>query len=151
VDLGPSGGGEVIGEVDARSAGSEAARNSTTEIGWEAAPRLARVRYMDGASLSDADGSFLVDTLTGWIGTDGAPFGVLADGRGLKSTNAEYRARASRFFHQHRGVAFIALINVSPVTYVVVEMFRVGTGVQLKSCGDEASARAWLRAKGIAA
>jgi hypothetical protein len=37
------------------------------------------------------------------------------------------------------------------VIHIVVEMFRVGTGIQLKTFPGEAAARAWLRTKGIAA
>ena len=76
---------------------------------------------------------------------------VLADAKGLRGTSPEYRASASRFFRKHRDIAFIALINLGPVIHVVVEMFRVGTGIQLKTFADETTARAWLRSKGIAA
>jgi hypothetical protein len=37
------------------------------------------------------------------------------------------------------------------VIHVVVEMFRVGTGIQLKTFADEAAARSWLRTKRITA
>jgi hypothetical protein len=123
----------------------------STRITWHAPSRVAFVRYTLGASLMGPDGPFLVDALTGWIGTAGEPFAVLADAKGLQGTNAEYRASASRFFRQHRDHAFIALINLGPVIHVVVEMFRVGTGIQLKTFPDEAAARTWLRTKGIAA
>ena len=125
--------------------------SDTTEIHWDPPSRIAFVRYEDGASLKGPDGPFLVDALTGWIGADGKPFAVLADARGLRGTNAEYRASASRFFREHRDTACIALINVGPVIHVVVEMFRVGTGIQLKTFADETTARTWLRSKGIAA
>ena len=49
-----------------------------------------------------------------------------------RSTDAEYRAKASAFFRKHRDTAYIALTNLGPVTHIVVEMFRVGTGIQLK-------------------
>jgi hypothetical protein len=124
--------------------------SDTTEIHWEPQSRVASVRYADGASLTGPDGPFLVDALTGWIGADGTPFAVLADAKGLRGTNAGYRASASRFFRQHRDTAYIALINVGPVIHVIVEMFRVGTGIQLKTFGAELTARAWLRTKGIA-
>ena len=123
----------------------------STEIIWDSRSRVAFVRYTFGASLTGPDGPFLVDALASWIGADGEPFAVLADAKGLRGTNAEYRASASRFFRQHRDQAFIALINLGPVIHVVVEMFRVGTGIQLKTFPDEAAARSWLRAKGIAA
>jgi hypothetical protein len=123
----------------------------STQITWDSRSRVAAVRYTPGASLAGPDGPFLVDALTGWIGADGEPFAVLADAEGLRGTNAEYRASASRFFRQHRDHAFIALTNLSAVIHVVVEMFRLGTGIQLKTFPDEVAARSWLRTKGIAA
>lgn len=130
---------------------NESVTSRSTQITWHIPSRVAFVRYTSGVSLTGSDGPFLVDALTGWIGTAGEPFAVLADAKGLYGTNAEYRASASRFFRQHRDRAFIALINLGPVIHVVVEMFRVGTGIQLKTFADEAAARSWLRAKGIAA
>jgi hypothetical protein len=123
----------------------------STEITWDPRTRVAVVRYTPGASLAGPDGPFLVDALTGWIGTSGEPFAVLADAKGLRGTDAEYRASVSRFFRQYRDHAFIALTNVSAVIHVVVEMFRIGTGIQLKTFPDEAAARSWLRKNGIAA
>lgn len=123
----------------------------STEIAWHAHSRVATVRYASGASLTGPDGPFLVDALAGWIGAAGEPFAVLADAKGLRGTDAEYRAGVSRFFRQHRDHAFIALINVSAVIHVLVEMFRLGTGIELKTFADEAAARSWLRKKGIAA
>ncbi|MEJ7729603.1 MAG: hypothetical protein WKG00_10330 [Polyangiaceae bacterium] len=125
--------------------------SASTEISWSLEQRLAHVRYTRGAILNSKDGDFLVEALAGWIGADGQPFGVLADAAGLQGTEAAYRAKASGFFRQHRGAAFIALINVGTVIGVVVELFRVGTGIGLKTFGSEAAARAWLRTKGIAA
>lgn len=123
----------------------------STEIMWDARSRVAFVRYSPGAILASTDGTFLADALTGWVGVDGESFAVLADAAGLGGTDAEYRAKASHFFRQHRDHAFIALLNLGPVIHVVVEMFRIGTGIQLKTFADEAEARSWLRAKGIAA
>jgi hypothetical protein len=125
--------------------------SGSTEISWSPHERVAGVRYTLDATLTRKDGDFLVDALTGWIGTDGAPFAVFADAAGLRGTDGEYRARASGFFRQHRDTAFIALVNLGPVIHVVVELFRVGTGIQLKTFATEAAARSWLRTKGIAA
>jgi hypothetical protein len=123
----------------------------STQISWHGPSRVAFVRYTSGAILKSKDGTFLVDTLSGWVGGDRETFAVLADAAGLGGTDTEYRAKASRFFREHRARAFIALINLGPVIYVVVEMFRVATGVPLKAFGDEASARSWLRTNGIGA
>jgi hypothetical protein len=130
---------------------SDTVTNESTEIRWDPGSRVASVRYAPGASLTVADGELLVGALTGWIGTGGAPFGVLADAKELGGTTAPYRASVSRFFRRHRGTARIALVNVGPVIQMVVEMFRVGTGVQLKVFRSEAAARSWLVAEGIAA
>jgi hypothetical protein len=127
----------------------DAVASDTTEIRWDENSRLASVRYTEGASLTGPDGPFLVNALTTWIGTEKKPFGVLADAKGLRGTSAEYRASASRFFREHRDTASIALFNAGPVIRVVVEMFRIGTGVQLKTFADEAAARSWLGAKGL--
>jgi hypothetical protein len=125
--------------------------NDSMEIRWDPPSRIAFVRYTPGAVLTAADGAVLVDALSGWIGASGQPFAVLADGKGLHGTSAPYRASVSRFFRQHRDTARIALINLGPVIQIVVEMFRVGTGIQLKAFASEADARSWLAAKGIAA
>jgi hypothetical protein len=125
--------------------------SASTEIAWHAPSRVAMVRYASGATLTGTDGTFLVDALARWIGKNGEPFAVLADAAGLRGTDAAYRAQASHFFRQHRATAFVALINLGPVIHVVVEMFRVGTGIQLKTFAAEAAARTWLRTKGIAA
>ena len=134
------------------SSTSEAAvANDSAEIRWNADSRIAHVRYSTGSKLVAADGPFLVDTLTAWIGTRGEPFAVLADAAGLRSTDAEYRASVSGFFKRHRASAYVALLDAAPLIQVVVDLFRVGTGVQLKSFSSEEGARAWLRDKGIRA
>lgn len=122
----------------------------STEIAWSAGERLARVRYSYGTTLRAKDGDFLVEALTGWIGATNEPFAVLADAAGLHGTDADYRAKASGFFRQHRDTAFVALVNLGPVIHVVVELFRLATGIQLKTFATEAAARSWLRTKGIA-
>lgn len=137
--------------TDDSTPGDRTATCASTTLRWHAESRIADVRYTADAALTGADGDFLVDALTGWIEANGEPFAVFADAAGLRATNAEYRAKASSFFKQHRQTAYIALINVGPVIHVVVELFRVGTGIQLKTFAGEAAARSWLRTKGIAA
>ncbi len=125
-------------------------KSAAAEIRWDPASRVASVLYTPGAALMTADGAFLVDALTRWIGTDGTPFAVLANAKGLRGTDGPYRSHVGKFFRGHRHTAFIALTNVGPVIHVVVEMFRIGTGIQLKTFSDEGAARSWLRSKGIA-
>jgi hypothetical protein len=125
--------------------------SDSTEVRWHVRQRVALVRYSVGANLESKDGTFLVEALTSWIGANSEPFAVLADALGLSGTDAEYRAKVSAFFRRHRDTAFIALINLGPVIHVVVELFRLGTGIQLKTFPSEADARRWLRTKSIAA
>jgi hypothetical protein len=129
----------------------ETVSNAASTITWDPPSRVAYVRYTAGAKLTEQDGHFLADSLSSWIGADAIPFAVLADAGGLGGTDGAYRARASKFFKQHRDRGFIALINVGPVIHIVVEMFRIGTGIQLKTFSSEDAARDWLRGKGIAA
>lgn len=133
------------------AAQGESVESDSTQIRWDAASRIASVRYTPGVSLTGPDGPFLVDALTNWIGVTGEAFAVLADARGLRGTDAAYRAASGNFFKRHRATAHIALINVGPVIHVVVEMFRLGTGIQLKTFADETAACGWLRSKGIRA
>jgi hypothetical protein len=118
--------------------------STSTELEWEPQGRTALVRYTPGVTLTGADGDFLVSSLTGWIGEEGKRFSILADAKDLRGTDAVYRARASTFFRNHRETASIALINVGAVIGILVEMFRIGTGVPLKAFSNEAQARAWL-------
>ncbi len=130
---------------------SDSVTSYSTTIHCNTQTREAVVRYAAGAALASTDGAFLIDALTSWIGEDGLPFAVLAFATGLRATNAEYRANVGRFFRAHRDRACIAILNAGPVIHIIVEMFRIGTGIQLKGFGDEVAARAWFRTKGIAA
>jgi hypothetical protein len=125
--------------------------SASTEIIWSPEQRVAGVCYTADATLTSKDGDFLIEALKGWIGANGESFAVLANATGLRGTDAAYRAKASGFFRQHRDTAFIALINLGPVIHIVVELFRVGTGIQLKTFASEAQARSWLQTKGFAA
>jgi hypothetical protein len=125
--------------------------SAAADITWDAGSRVAFVRYKLAARLAVGDGVLLVDALTGWIGTESTPFAVIADAKELRGTDGSCRAHVSTFFRRHRETALVALFNMGPVIQVVVEMFRVGTGIQLETFGDEARARAWLRTKAIAA
>ncbi|MBK7862917.1 MAG: hypothetical protein IPJ65_30765 [Archangiaceae bacterium] len=124
--------------------------NASSDIVWQPEARLALVSYTAGATLHEEDGTLLVEALRGWVGTEGRPFGVLANAKGLKATDGDYRARVGDYFKQHRE-AYIALTDMGPVIRVVVELFRVGTGVSLKAFATEAGAREWFRSVGIAA
>jgi hypothetical protein len=65
--------------------------------------------------------------------------------------DAGFRATWSRFFKAHREAVHVAFYGQSPVIRVSAEMFRIGTGVDLKSFATEPEARAWLRERGIPA
>jgi hypothetical protein len=120
----------------------------STEIAWDAAARVAKIRYTLGITLTGKDGVFLAESLDRWVGKEKKPFGILADAKGLKGTDAEYRSRASAYFRQHRATAAIALINLGPVIAILVDMFRIGTGVRLKAFPDEEQAAHRAKAGG---
>jgi hypothetical protein len=121
------------------------------DITWHPGPRLAVIRYTPDTRLVGEDGAVLVNSLSGWIGSEGKPFGVLADATGVRGTNAEYRSAMGVFFKDHRDSAYVALTNMGSVVRIVTDMLRIGTGVQLKAFANESKARAWLGSHGIAA
>lgn len=127
------------------------AANDSTEITWDPESRLAVVRYPRETVITVENGALLVRVLTEWIGPDPAPFGVLADGVGVRGTDAHYRALAGNFYRKHRAVVSVALFNLRPALRILAEMFRIGTGAPFRCFADEASAREWLRQRGIAA
>jgi hypothetical protein len=109
------------------------------------------IRYLPDTHLVGEDGRVLIESLTGWIGTEGRPFAILADAKGVQGTDADYRSKMGAFFKGHRRTASIALVNMGPVIRIVTEMIRIGTGIELKAFADDAAARGWLRSRGIAA
>jgi len=121
------------------------------EMTWHPESRLAVLQFAPDITLGAKEGALLVDSLTGWIGTEHRVFGLLADTKGVRGADSEYRVKTRDFFKAHRDSACVAVTGMGPVIRVVAEMFRVGTGIQLKGFADEASARTWLRQKGIAA
>lgn len=121
----------------------------TIEMTWNPEARLAVLRFNAETHATGKDAVILVEALSGWIGTDGEPFGLLGDGTRLASVDAKYRSEWSRFLRRHRGNCRIAFFNMGPVVRIAAEMFRIGTGVQLKAFAEEAEARSWLREKGI--
>jgi hypothetical protein len=131
-----------------RASTMETITNPSTEITWDPEERLAFVRYTAGATLVAEDGVFLTEALARWT-AGGESFSVLADAKDLKGTDGRYRAIASAFFRTHRARAAIALLNMGAVITVLVEMFRIGTGVRLKAFPDEMAAREWLRKQAL--
>lgn len=136
--------GDVEGEPQVVTYGS-------VDLRWSDATRVAVVRYAPGTRLTGPDGTILVDTLTAWIGSASAPFAVLAHAGGVASADAAYRARIGVFFRRHRATAHIAVVGVGPVLRVLAELFRVGTGIELRCLADERSARGWLQTRGMRA
>jgi hypothetical protein len=117
--------------------------------------RVGGFRYCLGCGLDydvETGATFaLVDALTGWIGTEGEPFGLLGDGGRLSGLDAEYRSVWGKFLRQHRRDAYLAFFNMNAIVRIATEMFRVGTRLRLKAFAGEQEARAWLRENGIAA
>jgi hypothetical protein len=121
------------------------------EMTWHPEARLAVLRFAPNIALGGKEGALLVESLTGWIGAEGSVFGLLADTKGVRGADSEYRVKTRDFFKLHRRSAYVAVTNMGPVVRITAEMFRIGTGIQLKGFADEAGARAWLRQRGVGA
>ena len=120
-------------------------------VSWHAQARIAVCSYSPNTTLTRKDAGVLIEALNRWIGSDREPFATLGDAAGIRSADPEYRAMTSKFYKEHKQELFIALFNVGPLLRIMVEMFRVSSGLQFKAFVDEAEAREWLRRKGIAA
>lgn len=131
--------------------GANHAESASMKFAWEPASRVVTVWCKPAATLTGDDGRVLVEALTRWVRDDDRPFALLVDVEGVAGTNAAYRATARPFFVANRERVFVAVLHMGRVVRVIAEMFRVGTGIQLKGFDDEVSARAWLRSRGIAA
>jgi hypothetical protein len=125
--------------------------SESMEIALHPESRLVELRFAPKTSLTHQHGAAIVDALKSVMGTQGERFALFADAKGVSGTDADYRAVTGEFFGRHRDTARIALINLGPIIRVVAEMFRVGIRLQMKTFGDEAAARAWLRTQGIGA
>jgi hypothetical protein len=148
-----AGEGRVTGEGD-KPTGSHTADTRIAadlmEFTVHPESRLVVLRFLADVSLTGKHGEALVDAFESVL-VDGERFGLLADAKGVRGTDADYRAVTGGFFGQHRDTARIALINLGPLIRIVAEMFRVGVGLQMKTFGDAAAARSWLRTQGIRA
>lgn len=120
----------------------------TIELAWDPEVRLAVLRFERETRATGRDGVALVAAMDRWVGT-GKPFGLLGDGGRLSGVDAEYRSVWGRFLRQHRDCCYLAFFNMGTVIRVAAEMFRVGTGLQVKAFADEGEARSWLRKMGI--
>jgi hypothetical protein len=125
--------------------------NESLEITWNPESRLVCLRFHRGAKGTREDAALIAGSMTVWVGSDGKPFGLLADARNLSGMETEYRAIMGGFFKQHRNHSVIAVYNMGPLIRVGAEMFRIGTGTQLKGFATEPEARSWMRKMGITA
>jgi len=121
------------------------------DMTWDPQSRLATLRFARATEAKGQDATVLVDALTGWIGTDDLPFGLLGDGANLSGLDAEYRSVWGSFLRAHKDQAHVAFFNMNAFVRIAAEMFRIGTGLRLKAFVGEAAARAWLRENGIQA
>ena len=58
--------------------------------------RCAVIRFDGETHATGSDARVMVDAMTGWIGTDGQPFGLLGDGGNLSGLDADPKGYASR-------------------------------------------------------
>jgi hypothetical protein len=125
--------------------------SGTIEMTWDPESRLAVIRFETETKATGKDAALLVEALTRWIGIERRPFGLLGDGGKLSGVDAGYRSVWGGFFKAHRAESYIAFFNMGPLIRIAAEMFRIGTGLHLKTFAGEAEARSWLRESGIAA
>lgn len=121
------------------------------EMIWDSESRLAVLRFERESHATGEDAEKLIGALARWIGTDGKPFALLGDGAKLAGVDAAYRSLWGKFLQQHRKDCYIAFFKMNPFIRVAAEMFRIGTGLRLKTFAHEEEARSWLREMGIAA
>ncbi len=121
------------------------------QVPWDPQVRIVTLRYCPGTTLTNVHSSLLLGALRDWVGSSVEPFALLADATGVRGADAEYRSLTARFFKKHKDQLFIAVFNLGSLARLLLEMLRVGSGLQVRAFGDEAHARAWLREKGVAA
>lgn len=116
---------------------------------WDPGARLAHILFTAPTEARGEDAALLVAAISDWVGTEGRPFGILGDGGKLGRLDAAYRATWGRFFKDHRRDSHLAFYNMTPLVRVVAEMFRIGTGLDMRAFATEEEARSWLKPKGI--
>ena len=130
----------------------EKATSRGITLTWDPETRLAILRFEHETQATGQDARVLVDAFRGWIGTMGEPFALLGDGDKLSGLDAEYRNIWANFLMENRDRLYTAFFNMNPIIRIAADMFRVGTGLNIKAFGaQEESARAWLREQGIPA
>lgn len=122
---------------------------ASTTMTWNAAARMARVSFVHGSRLLEADAACIAEGFTQWIGADTEPFGILVDAKGLAGSDGGFRSRCNAFFQQHRDRVVIAVIHVGPIVAILTELFRIGSRLNLKTLSSEEAAREWFRSKGL--
>jgi hypothetical protein len=118
---------------------------------WDSESRLAVLRFERASHGTGKDAETLIGALARWVGTDGKPFALLGDGSKLAGVDAAYRSLWGKFLLQHRGHCYVAFFSMNPVVRIAAEMFRIGTGLQVRLFAREEEARSWLQGMGIAA
>lgn len=118
---------------------------------WDPQTRLAVIRFGRDTHAAGRDAQALVSALEGWVGEVSKPFGLLGDGGRLSSMDADFRALWSSFLRKHRNDCYVSFFNQNAIVRISAEMFRLGTGLRLKSFAREEEARSWLREMGIPA
>jgi hypothetical protein len=91
------------------------------------------------------DAEQLIRAVREWVGLE-QQFAVLVDCSVVRGVDSAYRRRSWEFLRFCRPRARIATYGAAPVLRVLIDMFRVGTGVELRSFPDTRAARAWLEA-----
>jgi hypothetical protein len=143
--------GRVVDDLANRMTLDLHVKTASLDMTWDTTTRVCVARVTPGANLTGEDGADLVGAVDRWVGEHPTKFAVLADGGGGHQTDRAYRAALSRYFRRHIDVAYVAFFGLTAELQVVVEMLRVGSGMNLIVLPHEDDARAWLRERGFIA
>src|SRR5262245_30161087 len=81
---------------------SEVVNLGAISLTWHLKTRLAVLRYSAPTIGTGPAAEVLVKAMQQWVGTDGKPFGLLADSKNNPSVDARWRAAWGNFYKSHR-------------------------------------------------
>jgi len=111
---------------------------------WHPDQRLCELLPYPDSVLDGATAAAVAHAMDGFLGAQRLPFLILAEASNVRAMDAGYRAEMGRFLRARRDHSRLAFYGASAIIRVGADMFRVGTGMQMKGFAKEAEARQWL-------